>query len=265
MAWAGSVSTPNLLHSLKRWLKRRTRAPAERDECSPLLYADLLYFMAAHCCRVSFKSVSDIARCSTSATSASESLPSLMKSRMFRMGSAPRAATSGASCRGRWDTRIGSLPQLSPDACTFSASAVSASRSFIFMYGQVAQPPAVLQPSPAGTPGTTCRSPSTALTASAATGKMISTSTPSPASPPVRRVSCTPFTMEDIMPLSVPKMNLTDFADASPSARRCAASLDFSVMKLKMFEVDPTAPRPRALASMASSNISPGTSRCAVT
>mmetsp|Transcript_6781 Transcript_6781/g.19628 ORF Transcript_6781/g.19628 Transcript_6781/m.19628 type:complete len:219 (+) Transcript_6781:169-825(+) len=207
----------------------------------------------------SLRSASASVRLCTSATSASGSWPSFMNDRMCMMGSAPWAATSAASCRGRCALSTASSSGFS---ATRSASATRASRSFIFMYGQVAQPPAVLQPSPAGTPGTTPRPPSTAVTASLATGKTMSTSTSSPAAPASRRCPCTPSTMELIMPDSVPSTTLTR-CSPSPSATRCAASCALPRMKPRMSDVEPTTPRPSIFAAMASSNISPGTSRCA--
>mmetsp|Transcript_21713 Transcript_21713/g.43580 ORF Transcript_21713/g.43580 Transcript_21713/m.43580 type:complete len:207 (-) Transcript_21713:411-1031(-) len=117
-------------------------------------------------------------------TSLSGSAFSSMKCRICMIGSAPTSTAflpSRVFPFKRWGGRY---PLISFPSSNKSATSMTASRSFIFMKGHIAHPPAVEHPSPAGTPGTTTisASPPTGVTASDATGKIISASTRPPVS-----------------------------------------------------------------------------------
>mmetsp|Transcript_12981 Transcript_12981/g.25794 ORF Transcript_12981/g.25794 Transcript_12981/m.25794 type:complete len:212 (-) Transcript_12981:1013-1648(-) len=193
-----------------------------------------------------------------------------MRVRMCMMLSTP-TSTAGlplmnlpSSLRGGCNA-VRFTPWLSSPAMVLAMS-TSLSRSFIFMKGHVAQPPAVLQPSPPLTPGTmpNSLSPST-MTASAATGKTISAVTLPLALGLLAKMFLTFFTIDVTMPASVPRINCRFLISPSRPSWAAAASPTFLVMKLRMSDVLPTTPLPARLASMATSNISPGTSRWAVT
>mmetsp|Transcript_24316 Transcript_24316/g.52106 ORF Transcript_24316/g.52106 Transcript_24316/m.52106 type:complete len:233 (-) Transcript_24316:267-965(-) len=210
---------------------------------------------------------------STLSTSSSLSLFSFMNSLMYTMGSIPSSMAFFPLISRPW-SRFGgrcldSRSSLSPAnrSAIMSTMSCTASRSFIFMKGQVAHPPAAEQPSPPATPGTTSNlsppissSSSTPMTASDETGNTISASTFWHALE--SRMSCTLLTMDVTMPASVPSMNLSLRFSLEPSA---AASSTFRSMKLSMLLVLPTTPSSSRLFLRAIWNISPGTSRWAVT
>mmetsp|Transcript_4220 Transcript_4220/g.6246 ORF Transcript_4220/g.6246 Transcript_4220/m.6246 type:complete len:216 (-) Transcript_4220:363-1010(-) len=211
-----------------------------------------------------------------------------MKWRMYMMGSIPNSIAdlpsisvlffnrSGGKCPFSVDSAAAAAVSEEEDDFDFDVPTISiiswrASISFIFINGQVAHPPAVLHPSPPPTPGTIDRLlllfpsvSSTPMTASDATGKMISTSTCAPGCCP--RISCTEVTIDVTMPASVPRINwrrspppfflLSSFA---------TASLTFLEINCNISDVDPVVPLPCKDFSMAIWNISPGTSRWAVT
>mmetsp|Transcript_20857 Transcript_20857/g.43537 ORF Transcript_20857/g.43537 Transcript_20857/m.43537 type:complete len:218 (-) Transcript_20857:1056-1709(-) len=198
----------------------------------------------------------------TLSTSSSPSSPLPMSSLMRSMHSTPTSVASlpptvlPSSLLGG---RYFSSPFPFPSSYMFITSA-TASSSFIFMKGHVAQPPLVPHPSPPATPGTIPPSAASSIaTASEATGNTISASTRSRAPGTVRRISLTFLTTLVTIPASVPSMNLRVFLPSPISP--FAASSTFLVMKLRMSEVDPVTPRPWSEYSMAISNISPGTSR----
>mmetsp|Transcript_21795 Transcript_21795/g.32321 ORF Transcript_21795/g.32321 Transcript_21795/m.32321 type:complete len:227 (+) Transcript_21795:36-716(+) len=193
---------------------------------------------------------------------------SFIKWRMKRIGSDPRSIASrpliffpAKRCGGKCDLNF-----ISSSFCmTMSATSLRASRSFIFINGQVAHPPAVLHPSPPDTPGTTeISSSSTPVTASEATGKIISVSTLLDLA--AAMISCTDFTIDVTIPASVPRMNFNRlFSPDGFAFSFSIAAVTFLEINFRMSEVEPTVPWSVKLCAIAISNISPGTSKCAVT
>mmetsp|Transcript_14125 Transcript_14125/g.50744 ORF Transcript_14125/g.50744 Transcript_14125/m.50744 type:complete len:239 (+) Transcript_14125:938-1654(+) len=205
-------------------------------------------------------------------TKASENFLSRVKSRMCRIGTHPRAATdfSPSLAAAYFFGSIGASVAAPPSVPTRAHTRISASREFIFMYGHDAQPPSLEHPSPPAGPGTTasppmdgaCVSP-VAVTASAETGKTISHSTSgTPSALAFFSRACAARTMDVTIPVSVPS---TKDKRSPLGCFRAIASSTRSTTKSKMFFVEPTTPMSRSrFASIASLNISPGTSKCAV-
>mmetsp|Transcript_7560 Transcript_7560/g.26613 ORF Transcript_7560/g.26613 Transcript_7560/m.26613 type:complete len:211 (-) Transcript_7560:1412-2044(-) len=204
-----------------------------------------------------------------SSTSSSDRLLLDWKWRMCRIGAHPAAAMlSPPGARSAYCSGLNRSRPASSGVPTASQMRCSAASVFIFMYGHEAHPPSMEHPSPPAGPGTTARPPScptppsppVGVTASDETGNTISTSTAGEPAGAARRWLCTPLTIAVTMPVSVPSTKRS----RSDSWSLSSASSTRASTKSSMFCVLPTVPMPRARASMASLNISPGTSKCAV-
>mmetsp|Transcript_28128 Transcript_28128/g.68390 ORF Transcript_28128/g.68390 Transcript_28128/m.68390 type:complete len:222 (+) Transcript_28128:794-1459(+) len=210
-----------------------------------------------------------------------------MNPRINKIASVPNSTASCPSIDfpvnlsgGKWCRSFCSVPD---DAwSTMSRISWTLSSEFIFMKGHVAHPPAVEQPSPPATPGTNgiSSSPpspllleSVAMTASLLTGKTISASTTFAAAAfACAKTSLTFLTIDETIPASVPNTNRSLRGPSLPPSPPSlvpllllTASWTFRVMNVKISDVDPTTPLSWRDKFIAISNISPGTSRWAVT
>mmetsp|Transcript_2076 Transcript_2076/g.3805 ORF Transcript_2076/g.3805 Transcript_2076/m.3805 type:complete len:226 (+) Transcript_2076:67-744(+) len=195
---------------------------------------------------------------------------SCMNCRIYRMASVPRSVASIPSMdlpRSRSGGKC--LASFLFPSSTMSIISCKASRSFIFIKGHVAQPPAVEHPSPPATPGTMGSSltlasfpPSSVvvvvMTASELTGNIISASMCAPllllfvvsndAVTVCPKISCTFLTMDVTIPASVPKTNRSRCCCWLCCWSCCwlcccvAASWTLRVIKFKISDVDPTTP-----------------------